>query len=164
MTLARTAAAALLLLGAVPAAAQLSNRSISVETGLLAPAWGGGPPAAAFALVATGWLDGEVEALARIARWAGPRTPGRAPDAGWAGTAGLRLSLLPEPLRPQLALELGWARVDGPDGVADRLAAGASAGLEWFLARDVSIAARCAVRGAGGDPSLEVGVAAAAYF
>ncbi len=170
MTLARAILAAALAAAAAPAGAQLSNRSIAVESGLSAPLGGGGSAAPAFAVAATAWLDGELEALARVAFWAGSRTTGRATDAeadgggGWAGTAGLRLSLLPEPLRPQLSVELGWARLEGPAGRADRLAVGAAAGLEWFPVRDVSLAGRCAVRGAGAATSVEVLVGAAAYF
>lgn len=165
MTFARILVAAALFATARPAAAQLSNRSIALETGVSAPLRAGAPAAEAFALSATAWLDGELDAVARLARWAGARTPGRAPDpGGWAGTAGLRLSLLPEPLRPQLWIEAGWARLDAPDGPADRLALGAGAGLEWFPARDVSVAGRCAVRGAGAAQTLEVVAALAAYF
>jgi hypothetical protein len=116
-------------------------------------------------VTATGWLEGDLEALARVALRAGPRTGGRAADGiAWSGTAGLRLSLLPEPFRPQVSLEVGWARVDGPDGPSDRLAYGAGIGVEWFAARDLSVAARCALRGAGSAPWLEVTVGAAAYF
>ncbi len=165
MTLARAIASLALVATALPAAAQLSNRSLAVESGLSAPLRGGAPAGAAFALTAGAWLDGELEAVARVAMRAGPRTEGRGSDGlGFSGTAGLRLSLLPEPLRPQVSVEIGWARVDGPAGPSGRLAVGAGLGLEWFPARDVSVAARCAVRGAGGAPSLELTLGAAAYF
>ena len=165
MTSLRTAAALAVALAAAPAVAQLSNRSIAVESGISAPLRGPAPAGAALALTATGWLEGELEALARIAVLAGPRTSGRGSDGvGFTGTAGLRLSLLPGPLRPQLSVELGWARVDGPMGPSDRLALAAGAGLEWFPVRDVSIAARAALRSAGGAPLLELVAGAAAYF
>lgn len=170
MTLARAVLALALAAAAVPAGAQLSNRSIAVESGLSAPLRGGAPAAPALAVAATGWLDGELEALARVAWWAAARPGGRGADAGadvgggWAGTAGLRLSLLPEPLRPQLSVELGWARLQGPAGGSDRLAVGAAAGLEWFPVRDVSLAVRCAVRGAGAITTVEALAGAAAYF
>jgi hypothetical protein len=165
MTSLRIAVALALAAAAVPAAAQLSNRSIAVESGLSAPLRAGEPDGAALALTATRWLDGELEAVARVAIRAGPRTGGRGSDGvGYSGTAGLRLSLLPEPLRPQVSIELGWARVDGPAGPADRLALGAGIGLEWFAVRDVSVAARGALRGAGGAATLEVVLGAAAYF
>jgi hypothetical protein len=158
-------AALVLLLRAAPAAAQLRNRSISAEAGLSTPLGPPAPASAAFAVTATGWLEGDLEALARVALRAGPRTGGRDADGlAWSGTAGLRLSLLPEPFRPQVALEVGWARVDGPAGPSDRLAWAAGLGVEGFGARDLSVAARCALRGAGSAPSLEVTVGVAAYF
>lgn len=171
MMLARTAAAvvvAALAVAAVPASAQLSNRSIAAESGLSTPLRGGAPAAAALALSATTWLDGDLEAIARVALRTGPRTEDRGADAWsgtwWSGTAGLRLSLLPEPFRPQVSVELGWARLERPSGTSDRLALGAGVGVEWFPARDVSVSARCAVRGAGGTPSLDLVLGAAAYF
>ncbi len=167
--IALAATALVLVLAAPPAAAQLSNRSISAESGLSAPLRPGAPATAAFALTATGWLDGwgdaDLDAVARVAMRAGPRTAGREADGlAWSGTAGLRLSLLPEPLRPQVSMEIGWARLDGPAGPSDRLALGAGVGVEWFAVRDLSVAARCFVRGAGDAPALEVVLGAAAYF
>jgi hypothetical protein len=165
MTLARILLAVAVAASAARAEGQLSNRSISVETGVSAPLDGGGGAAEAFALAATAWLDGELEALARVSRWAAPRTAGRGPDGGgWAGTAGLRLSLLPEPLRPQVWIEAGWARLASPEGGRSRVALGAGAGLEWFVVRDVSVAARCALRGAGAARAVDVVAALTAYF
>lgn len=165
MSLAKTLATAAALAAASPAAAQLSNRSIAVESGLSTPLRAAARPEATVALAATAWLDGDLEAVARVALPAAPRSGGRAaPAAALAATAGIRLSLLPEPLRPQVSLELGWARVAGPEGPADRLALGAALGLEWFPARDLSVAVRCAVRGAGDAPAFETVLGAAAYF
>lgn len=168
MTLARIVLAAALAAAAAPASAQLSNRSIAVESGLSAPLRAGAPTAAALALSATTWLDGDLEAIARVSLRAGPRTDDRAADAWsgtwWSGTAGLRLSLLPGPLRPQAFVEIGWARVEGPVGPSDRLALGAGLGVEWFPVRDVAVSARCALRGAGGTPSLDLVLGAATYF
>jgi hypothetical protein len=157
-------AAALLLAAAPRASAQLRNRSIAVESGLSAPLSSDGSGRAAFALAATAWLEGAVEATARVAFAAAAEPSDRAPVTTACGTAGVRVSLLPDPLRPQLGLELGWARVAGPAGAEDRLAFGAAAGLEWFPARDLSLAARGALRGAGGALSIELTVGAAAYF
>jgi hypothetical protein len=157
-------AAAVLVAAATPAAAQLRNRSIALEAGLSAPLDAPGGPRPAVALAATCWLEGSVEAVARVAYAAEPQPGGRGSAALVAGTAGLRVSLLPDPLRPQLGLELGWARRSGAGSTEDRLALGATAGLEWFPARDVSLAARGALRGFGGAPSLELALAAAAYF
>lgn len=165
MTLARCFLAAALAALALPAPAQLSNRSISLEAGVSAPLDAAGGAGEAFALVATAWLDGDLEAVARVARWAAPRTSGRAAyGAGWSGTAGLRLSLLPEPLRPQLWIEAGWAGVEAWDGARSLLALGAGLGLEWFVVRDVSLAARCALRGAGAARAVDVVAGLTAYF
>ncbi|HEX9306176.1 MAG TPA: hypothetical protein VF894_01720 [Anaeromyxobacter sp.] len=160
----RVLLAAAVLAAASPAAAQLSNRSIAVESGLSAPIDGERGPSAALALAATAWLDADLEAVARVAFGAAPETGGRGLDGAVTGTAGLRLSLLPEPLRPQVSLELGWARVDRPSGTADRLAFGAVVGIEWFPARDLSASARAALRGVGGSLSTELVLGLAAYF
>lgn len=165
MTLARLLVAAAVAASAARTPAQLSNRSIALEAGVSAPVGGGAAAPEAFAVTATAWLDGDLEAVARVGRWAAARTEGRGADGGgWAGTAGLRLSAGPEPLRPQVWIEAGWARVLGRTGLADRLVLGAGAGLEWFVARDVSVAARGALRGAGAARRLEVVAGLAAYF
>ncbi len=154
----------LLAAAASPAAAQLRNRSIALESGLSAPLSSADPGHAALALAASAWLDGELEATARVSFAAAAETGGREPVTTASGTAGLRLSLLPEPLRPQLGLEIGWARVEGPRGAGDRLALAASSGLEWFPARDVAVSARAALRAAGTALSAELTLGAAAYF
>lgn len=165
MSLSRILLAAAVTAAATPAAAQLSNRSISAEAGPSAPARRGGGAAEAVGVAATAWLDGDLEAVARVAWWSAPRTPDRAADGGaWLGTAGLRVSLLPEPLRPQLWIEAGWARRETQLGPRDHLALGAGAGLEWFAVRDVSVAVRCALRGAGPERRLDVVAGLAAYF
>jgi hypothetical protein len=156
--------ASVLLSIAPPAVAQLRNRSISVESGVSAPLSVAARVDPALALAATTWLDGSTEAVFRVALGSAAETAGRAPAAALSGTAGLRVSLLPEPLRPQLGLELGWARVRGRAGAEDRLVLGATAGLEWFPARDLSVTARAALRGAGPALSLELLLALAAYF
>jgi hypothetical protein len=74
------------------------------------------------------------------------------------------MSLLPEPLRPQLWIEAGWARLGGPLGRSDRIALGAGGGIEWFVGRDLSVAARCTLRGAGPVRRLDVVAGLAAYF
>jgi hypothetical protein len=161
----RLAVLASLLSAAVPAAAQLRNHSVSVESGLSSPLAGRGGARPTYALAATAWLDGSLEAVARVAVASGAETAGRGAARGMlAGTAGLRISLLPDPLRPQLGVELGWARLEGAEGTTDRLALGAVAGLEWFPARDVSVAARAALRGAASAMSAELLVGLAAYF
>ena len=165
MTLHRTIPIALALAAATPAGAQLANRSIALESGLSTPLRAGEGVVGGIALVATSWLDGELEALARLAFGAGARTRDRAAAAdAWTGTAGLRLSLAPEPLRPQVSLEVGWRRTEGVDGPRGALALGAGVGVEWFPARDLSLALRGALRTAGAGPELDASLAAAAYF
>jgi hypothetical protein len=156
---------ALLLAAAAPAAAQLSNRSISVESGLSTPLAASRGAAPALALAAAAWLDGPVEAVARVGAGVAAEPGGRAAARALSGTAGLRVSLLPDPLRPQLGVEVGWARVSAASGAADdRLAFGVTAGLEWFPARDLALAVRGALRGFGRALSGELALAATAYF
>lgn len=165
MSLARNLLVTVVVVAAAPAAAQLSNRSISAEAGVSVPARRGSGSAETIALAATAWLDGELEAVARVAWWNAPRTADRAADGGgWVGTAGLRMSLLPDPLRPQLWVEAGWLRRETPLGPRDRIALGAGAGLEWFAVRDISLAVRCTIRGAGTDQRVDVAAGFAAYF
>ena len=64
----------------------------------------------------------------------------------------------------QLGVELGWARVQAPSGAEDRVAFGVVGGLEWFPDRDLSLAARGALRGVGSAMSLELVLALGAYF
>jgi hypothetical protein len=158
-------AAALLLAAAAPAGAQLSNHSIALEGGFSAPLGAGDGLGVPGAVAATSWLDGDVDLVLRLAFGTAPRTGDRS-AAGWlAGTAGLRWSLAPGRVRPQLFVEAGWARAAGPPA-ADRLALGAGAALEVLVVPDVavgvSVAARRAPAGAGlrADGSLSV----AAYF
>jgi hypothetical protein len=157
--------AALLLAAASPAAAQLSNRSISVESGLSAPVTPSRAAGLGLAVAATAWLEGPVEVVVRVGTGAAGEPVGRTAVRALSGTAGLRVSLLPDPVRPQLGVEVGWARVAGPSGAAgDRLSCAVTAGLEWFPARDLSLAARGALRGFGRALSAELALAAAAYF
>jgi hypothetical protein len=158
------ASAALALILAAPARAQLSNRAISVESGLSAPLGGGAASGPAFAVAASTWIGGDVEAFARVARTAAAGTGGRGADAALAGTVGLRLSLGPAPLRLQLLGDLGWARVDAAPAADDRFAFGLGAGVELFAATDLSVAARAALRGIGGEARLELALAVSAYF
>jgi len=163
-TLLALAAASSLL--ATPAAAQLSNRAISLESGISAPLQGGAA-GGAFALSATGWLDGgrlgDLDAVARVAVASAPETGGRAAAAAVSATVGLRLSLGHAPLRPQLFADLGWARLGGEAG-GDRLAFGLGAALEWFPTPDLSLAARGGLRGTGAALAAEAVAALSAYF
>lgn len=152
---------AVLLAVPAPASAQLSNASIGVETGGSSPLTGSGPPAGRVALAATRWLEGDLDLVARVA-WADAReTSGRA-AASLAGTLGLRWSILPDPIRPQVELDVGWTHRLGPDP-RDGLAAALAIGVEWFFAPDLSLALR---GGIGLGPELRAGgtLGASAYF
>ena len=99
---------------APPARAQVSNTGIAVESGAWAPLGAGGGLAPTFALSASRWIEGDVDAYARLAFGSADETAGRGAAPALAGTAGLRLSLGRAPLRPQGFLEAGWARVPAP--------------------------------------------------
>lgn len=156
--------ALLLVSVAPPALAQVSPRAISLESGVSAPLGRGSGAHAPLALSAALWLEGSVEVVLRMATGSAPRTAS-AEGVDWhAGTAGLRWSLAPGPLRPQLFAELGWA-VAGEAGRA-RPVGGAGVGLEWFPARDVALAATTALRRApdGAGWRLDTTAGVAAYF
>ncbi len=159
----RTIAAALVL-AASPAAAQLSNHSIAFEAGLSARHGSLHDVDTGLAVSASRWMEGDVEAVARVAFASAAETDGRATASAVSGTLGLRLSLLPDPVRPQLDAELGWSRVFGPGAAEDHVALGIGAGVEWFPARDTSIALRAALRGRPAAAVAEATLAAAIYF
>ncbi len=154
----RLAAAALVLLAAAsPAAAAPPTRAVSLEVGAASPG------RATAALAASGWLEGEVEATARLAWWSAPRTAGRAADGaaeGWAALAGLRWAPDLGRLRPLLGLE-GGAAWDGRARAAGALRAGG----EWLWRRDwsASAGAGLALR-AGRGAALEGWLGLACYF
>jgi hypothetical protein len=156
--------AAAAALAAGPASAQLSNHGIAVESGISSPIGKGGAPSATFALTASAWLEGDLEAVARVSYRSAPETAGRGAASAVTGTAGLRLSLGHGPVRPQVFLDAGWARLEAGGAVASGGALGIGAALEWFPASDFSVAPRIAFRLAGGDPSLEVMLALGGYF
>ncbi len=164
MRLLPAALASAALLGAVPAAAQVSNHGIAVESGLSAVLARGAGLGATFAASASTWLEGDVEAVLRFSRGSAAETGGRAAVPFATGTLGLRLSLGHAPVRPQIFLDAGWARLGSGGTASDRVAFGAGAALEWFAAGDLSIAPRAALRVAGGEASLEVTLAFGGYF
>ncbi len=158
------ATAAALLLAASPAAAQLSNHSFAVEAGFSARPGAPGAGAAMAVITATRWIEGDVEATARVAFASAAETGGRAAASSFSGTLGARVSLLPDPLRPQLEAEIGWARVSEGGAAEDRVALGIGAGLEWFPARDLSLAFRVALRGRPSAVAAQATIGAAIYF
>jgi hypothetical protein len=155
--------ATLLLLAAGPTAAQYANRSVALEGGLAAPLRGGAVRPAPVAVSAALWVEGAVDATFRLAWTTAPRTGERGTDAWVAGTLGLRCSLADGPVRPQLFAEAGWSRSAWR---RDRFTVGAGAGLEWFFAPDLALAARGALRRAstGEGWGLEATLGAAFYF
>jgi hypothetical protein len=153
-----------LALAAFPAAAQLSNHGIAVESGISRPLDGAGEAAASLALAASTWIEGDVEGVARVAFASASRTGGRAAVPGVLCTLGLRLSLGHAPVRPHLFADAGWARVGKGEATSDELVFGFGAGLEWFPAGDLSVGARTALRVVGGAPALDLVLALAGYF
>jgi hypothetical protein len=159
MTTARPLAALLALLLAAappPAVAQPSNRSLALEGAL------GAHGRQAFALAAGTWLDGDVEAVARLRLEVAPRTPVRA--AAWATAPSLGLRWAPDAgeWRPAAGLEVGarWA----PDGRA-AMTGGLRAGLEWLAARDVALAGGVGLRWTAGEgAAAEAALGLTLYF
>lgn len=145
-----------------PAAAQLAPREIALESGVSLGASGGSAAHAPLALSAALWLDRDLDAVLRVAAGSAAQTTGRAATA-WSGTAGLRWSLAPGPVRPQLLVELGWSRADGP-AARDVLAAGLGGALEWFPARDLALALGAAARRSAAGVRLEATLSVGAYF
>ncbi|WP_242372068.1 hypothetical protein [Anaeromyxobacter sp. SG26] len=153
------------LAAASPAAAQLSNRSISVESGLSWPAGGAARVSLPVAIAATAWLDGPFEAVARLGFGSAPEPSGRGTVRRVEGTAGLRWSPGTDALRPLLQLELGWSHAGWDPAGASGLSAAAGAGLEWFAHRDLALGARAGLRrvpGEGWRP--ELALCASFYF
>ncbi|HUL61040.1 MAG TPA: hypothetical protein VLU43_17300 [Anaeromyxobacteraceae bacterium] len=146
-----------------PARAQLAPSSLAVESGASAPIRGAGRADAPIVLGATRWLEGDVDATFRLAFGSAPETAGRGAHRFVLASAGARWSLLPDPVRPQLSAEAGFRRWS--DGrLAPMLAAGA--GVEVFVARDLSLTARGAARIplGSGPPSADLTLGIAAYF
>ncbi len=158
------AIAAALVLAASPAGAQLSNHAIAFETIASAPLGALREIDGGIAVSASRWIEGDVEATARVAFASVAGTDGRGSASAVSGTVGLRLSLLPDPVRPQLQAELGWMRIVARGAAEDHVALGIGAGVEWFPARDASIAVRLALRGRPAAPAIEAAIAAAVYF
>jgi len=164
MRLLRYAVALSAALAASPSAAQLSNRGIAVESGVCAPLRRAGSLRPTLAISASTWLEGDVEAVARVAFSSAGETAGRDAVPALAGTLGLRLSLGRAPVRPQLFAEGGWARVEAVRGAANRATLGLGGALEWFPASDLSAGVRAALRLTGAAAALEIVVALGGYF
>ncbi len=137
------AAAAAALLAAAPARAQLSNQAIALESGISAGFGAGAGAHAPVAIAAARWLEGDVDAIVRVALGSARETAGRGAAAYARATAGLRWSLGADAVRPQLHLDVGARTARGE---APRYEAGAAAGIEVFVARDLGLSARAGAR------------------
>lgn len=135
----------LLLVAGVPAgaSAQLSNRSVAVETNLSA---GRSGRAGLFAVAASHWLDGDVHLTARVMFGGAPETTDRAAASALGGTAGLAWAPGTGRVRARLFAEAGWVRLASAREVRTRGALGAGGVIEWFLARDFALHAGVAAR------------------
>ncbi len=154
-----------LLAVAAPALAQRADRSISLESGACVPLRAGERTAIPVALAASAWIEGDLEAVARIAYASVPQTGGRAAADLASGTLGLRWSAGTDAVRPQLEVEAGWARARRGESPSSAVALGAGIAVEWFLVRDLSLAARAALRrGALPGWRVDVTLGATAYF
>jgi hypothetical protein len=149
------------LLAAAPARAQRANHSISLESGASRLH---GTPLVPVALSASAWLDGDLHGTARVSGTFAPRTGGRGADRVWSGTFGLRFAPGTAALRPDAVAELGWALAEEGGHARQGVALGLGCGLEWFLARDLSLSSRAVLRRAATPWRLEVVLAASAYF
>jgi len=153
--------ALLLLALAAPARAQVATREITVETGISAPVGRGDGAAAPLALAAALWLEGDLDLVLRLAGRSASRTGERPAVVRVSGTAGLRWSFAPSPLRPQVFVEAGWEGTPSGEG---GLAVGLGAALEWSPARGLALFASGAGRWAPAGWRLEATAGAGAYF
>jgi hypothetical protein len=162
----RTTLAALplaLLLAAPPARAQLSNRFVGVEAGVFAPLSERGSAGLPIAVAAGFWLEGDLDLVARVAWASGGRTSGHGAASMLLPSVGVRWSVLPAPLRLQLLAEVGWVqRLGGEGGAAITGAAGF--GLEAFVARDLGVGVRFALRATGGAGASAEGAAGVTLY
>jgi len=163
MNLARTLLPVSILLAAAPARAQLSNRFLRVEAGVLAPLDGAGDPTPSLAVAAGLWLGGDLDLVARVAWASRSRTPGREADGALLPSVGLRWCPGSSSVRPEVHAEVGWTEPVGLAGGG--LFAGMGLGLEVFPARDLSLGIGAALRaGAVPGTSAEIGISGTAYF
>lgn len=149
---------------ASPAAAQIANHGIALESGISRPLGTSGGSGATFAVSASTWIDGDLEGFARVAFSSAGRTQDRAAVPALAGTIGLRLSLGRAAVRPQLFAEGGWARVEAERGPSSRATFGLGGALELFPVLDLSVSARAALRVTAGAPALEAVLGVGGYF
>jgi hypothetical protein len=151
-----------LLLAPAAARGQLSNRFVALEAGVFAPLAEGGAAGVPVALTAGMWLEGDLDLFARLTWAAAARTTGRPSDSAILPEVGVRWSAIPAPLRLQLLAQVGWRQVLGGGG---SLTGAAGIALEAFVARDLSVSVRFAVRETwGAGASAEGAAGATLYF
>ncbi len=162
---------AALLLAAPSAQAQLANRSVGLELGFTSLSGFGLEPHMPLGVSATFWLDWRVLATARLAMAFPAQSLDRVTAYYVCGTAGLRLDLSTEAIRPLLFAELGWYQLFLPSalGSVGAFAPGAGGGVEWFFERDLSAALLAAGRwlvafGREGGRAGELALRVSAHF
>jgi hypothetical protein len=155
----RSTAAALLLTLALPAAPLTPNRSVSLQSSQ-ALARDGSP---AFALATSTWLEGELEAMARLTLRSAEEPKVRGAAGGLWPAVGLRWAPDAGRWRPTAELELEvrlplYGRAVTPGGVV-RL------GAEWLPARDLGLCGGLGLRWSPGRPlAAEGALEARLYF
>ncbi len=171
MRIALFAAVVSLLLAAPRARAQVVNRSVGLELGFTSLSGLGLEPHVPIGLAATFWLDGQVSAMARLGMGFPAQSADRATAYYVCGTAGLRLDLSTDLVRPLLFAEVGWYQLFLPNalGSVGAIAPGAGGGVEWFFERDLSatlLATGRRLLAFGREGSLvgELGLRVSAYF
>lgn len=137
-------------------AALTANRSIALEAAVASRP---GPQAASLTLAAGSWLDGEVEAVARLTLGAAVEPGGRGATGAVTPAAGLRWAPDQGRWRPTLAVALG-VRLPVA-GRATAVATLLQAGLERLLEPGWALGLTVGVRwlageGAAGEAALEV--------
>lgn len=162
--------AALLTLAPGAARAQLAPRSIALELGFTresAPALGDRAP---LALAASWWIADELDLTARAAFGFAARTEGRAAGALYEAEFGLRRTFGAGPVRPFAAIDAAFlqASTGQPFAWEQGLRLAASAGLEVFPARDLSVAVAAAgseaLLASGSGPSIGLALRVTGYF
>jgi hypothetical protein len=164
------AAAALLALTPIAARAQLAPRSIALDLGYAsdsAPSLGTTAPVG---LSASWWIGDDLDLTARAAHAFAARTAGRGADEVYEAGLGLRRSFGSGRLRPYATLDAAFllAATGALSGWDEGVRASAGAGLEVFVARDLSLACGASAGGAllasGAGPSFGLVLRAAGYF
>jgi hypothetical protein len=164
------AAAALVALAPVATLAQLAPRSVALELGYTrdsAPALGATAPVG---VAASWWIADDLDLTARAAYAFAARTSGRGADAVYEAGLGVRRSFGGGRLRPYAALEAAWLLTCAGAicGREQGVRASAGAGLEIFVARDLSLALGASAGGAllasGAGASFTLVLRAAGYF